>query len=603
MKYLAILVFLTFALPSFASTFYIKQGGTATSKAAATGPCNIASACGDDSKINSWASKGDRVYICSDGGELKTPITGSGACNNGKCSSSDLITYQKSPDSAGVPDWDSNTPMIDIDGTISNYKEYMIFKELQHTNYNAKGWPINIDYAKNITLDNVDIIISPSNANYEGIAAVEYVQDIIVKNGTYSADGQTADTESEGFGFYYNAVEILIYNNRFGNATHNSLRFYNITPNGRIENIVIRGNIFENQWEHHYTLSLKDTTEADNGRILIEENIFQNGGQSDDSNPCTPDGGGCETDQLNYPRIGVHQVIQRGNVFAANDLDWGVYFAASSAETINDIKHYHNTHYDSKIPDSNTEGGYMFLFDGSENFKLTGLAIINNIFWKYNAKESNRDCQLYADNDNPSSDPDLVNDRVENNLMGRSNSPTESAHRWGKQDSKNTATCNAMIPAWSNNVDANPSFTNPAEKKFSLKNGSPAIDKSGRLTQVNDSGGGSGTSMVVDDATFFYGADWSIPGGGESGDFIYVDNQSSPDFIAQLSGVNYLTDTLRLTSSQKWDDNADVYWCPLRNASCFNGFAPDIGAIESEISQNSISSKKISAPLNFRKRK
>jgi hypothetical protein len=242
----------------------------------------------------------------------------------------------------------------------------------------------------------------------------------------------------------------------------------------------------------------------------------------------------------------------------------------------------------------------MFLFDGGANFALVGLAIINNIFWKYNAKENNRDCQLYADNDNPDSDPDLINDRVENNIMGRSNSPTESAHRWGNQDSKNTDTLNAKIPAWSGNFDADPNFENAAAQNFTLKTDSPAIDRTGPLTQVNNVGGGSGTSMVVDDASFFYAADWSIPGSDESGDFIYVDNHSSPDFIVQISGVNYSKDTLTLKMNRTWDDNAFVYWCPLRNPTCFYDSKPDIGAIESKKSEKSSNSKILPAPLNLR---
>jgi hypothetical protein len=159
-----------------------------------------------------------------------------------------------------------------------------------------------------------------------------------------------------------------------------------------------------------------------------------------------------------------------------------------------------------------------------------------------------------------------------------------------KQDTLSTVTIGTTSPHWltgsgglnntfpsewgSNNISGDPSFTNPSAGDFSISSGSsPAVDAARWLTEVNDSGGGSGTDMVVDDATFFYDG-WGIV--GETGDTIYVDNPSSADFEAVISSIS--GNTITLTASKTWDDNADVYWCPA--GVCYSGSTPEIGAKE-----------------------
>jgi len=568
-KLILILAFCVVHSLAFGGTFWIRQGGTAANEGAATGPCNTASACGDDSNINSWASTGDTVNICSDGGDLTTAITGSGACNNGACDSGDLITYQKAADSAGTPAWNGNTLMIDVSGTVSNYKEYLTFKNLKHIEYNTNGYPIDMEYVKNITFDGITIDIDPTADTWDGWIDIEYCEDVILQNSTFDSVGMTADSEAEGVGFWYDAKGILIYNNTFGTISHNALKLATVSSGDNVEEIVIRGNVFANRWEHHLSVSHKIFVEADNGRVLIEQNTFRYGGIDDDDSSCVTD---CEANQENYPHIGGNQIITRDNIFHDNDVDIGWIPANSSAATLNDWKHYHNTHYNSDIPDTNSEGGHpIFLYDADDT--LTGLAIINNVMWLYDAVQNGRDVQIYHQT------LTLSGDRVENNILGETG--PNSSHRYSTQDEKTTAQINAALSSWSNNEDGDPLFADAGSADFSLSSSSsPAYDKGTYLTEVNDAGGGSGTSMVVDDATFFYGADWGVPGGGESGDYIKVDNPTSADFVVQITGANYATDTLTLASSQTWEDNADVYWCPLRNATCFYDSAPDAGAEE-----------------------
>ena len=96
---------------------------------------------------------------------------------------------------------------------------------------------------------------------------------------------------------------------------------------------------------------------------------------------------------------------------------------------------------------------------------------------------------------------------------------------------------------------------------FTLTDTSPCIDDAAWLTLCN--GGGSGTSITVDDSRYFY------PGYGViNGDEITV---GTDDVI--VTDVNYGTNVITVTPSITWSDNDPV---SLR----YSGSAPDIGAYE-----------------------
>ena len=139
---------------------------------------------------------------------------------------------------------------------------------------------------------------------------------------------------------------------------------------------------------------------------------------------------------------------------------------------------------------------------------------------------------------------------------------------------------------FSGNVDADPLFTDAPGADYTVASGSTMINGATWLTQVNDTEGGSGTLLVVDDARYFYttGSPWNTPGTTMQNDTIYVDNPSSADFTTTITEINYGTNTLTLAASKNWQDDASVYHCP--DGVCFSGVAPDIGAYEVVSAEN-----------------
>jgi hypothetical protein len=124
----------------------------------------------------------------------------------------------------------------------------------------------------------------------------------------------------------------------------------------------------------------------------------------------------------------------------------------------------------------------------------------------------------------------------------------------------------------------------PAGDKFSLESTSTILDDAIYVTEVDDAGGGSGTSLPVDDAGFFFSEEKWLLDDHENqvrSDLIFVDSAGTAnDFAEFITNINYTStpNTLTLAASHTWDDDADVYICP--NGVCWSGTGPEIGARE-----------------------
>jgi len=107
---------------------------------------------------------------------------------------------------------------------------------------------------------------------------------------------------------------------------------------------------------------------------------------------------------------------------------------------------------------------------------------------------------------------------------------------------------------------------------------SDLINNATYLTLTNDPGGGSGTTMPVEDAKYFFPG-WSIP--GATADTIYVNNPgATADFSVTITDrdVTSTPNTLTLSESKTWEDDAEVYWCP--DGECPADKIWDIGAFQ-----------------------
>jgi hypothetical protein len=139
---------------------------------------------------------------------------------------------------------------------------------------------------------------------------------------------------------------------------------------------------------------------------------------------------------------------------------------------------------------------------------------------------------------------------------------------WTLDDAKRTKPA-----SWAaTNLEADPFFVNtvgqgPA-KDFNLRPGSPAIDAGVDLAVAT--AGGSGTTLVVDDANYFTDG-WGIP--GVVGDSIKID-QEAPVGIAQ---VDYATNTITLNAPRSWVQGSSIYYF---RSDRFQGAAPDRGSHE-----------------------
>jgi len=132
------------------------------------------------------------------------------------------------------------------------------------------------------------------------------------------------------------------------------------------------------------------------------------------------------------------------------------------------------------------------------------------------------------------------------------------------------------------NKNANPQFVNYASpgslsNDYHLQSGSPALAAGTHLTTVANSDTGSGTSLIVNDASYFQ------DGYGLSNDYSTV----SPDCIAIgtvsnhvcVTSVNYSTNTLTLASAISRSAGQSVYlYSKSDGVQVLTGTAPDIGA-------------------------
>lgn len=132
------------------------------------------------------------------------------------------------------------------------------------------------------------------------------------------------------------------------------------------------------------------------------------------------------------------------------------------------------------------------------------------------------------------------------------------------------------------NLVSNPSFVNYVSQgnsanNYHLQSGSPAIAAGTYLTTVASGDSGSGTSLVVNDASYFQ------DGYGLSNAYSTV----SPDCIAVntasnyvcVTAVNYSTNTLTLASSISRSAGQGVYlYSKSDGVQVLTGSAPDLGA-------------------------
>jgi hypothetical protein len=123
------------------------------------------------------------------------------------------------------------------------------------------------------------------------------------------------------------------------------------------------------------------------------------------------------------------------------------------------------------------------------------------------------------------------------------------------------------------NIMADPKFANYANNDFSLASGSPAIAAGTNLTTVAKGDSGSGTSLLVSDASFFQ------DGSGLAGVIADCISVTTVTSHVCVTSINYSTNTLTLASSITRSVGDRIWLYSISDGTVvLSGAAPNIGA-------------------------
>jgi hypothetical protein len=204
---------------------------------------------------------------------------------------------------------------------------------------------------------------------------------------------------------------------------------------------------------------------------------------------------------------------------------------------------YHNTVYHAGFGDADISTGFKY-----------GIQVINNTI--------------------ALAQPWPVRVSIKNNIV----------YDWNTGESSIPSSSVANV-TYANNFNTNPSFldttiSNAAsltQPTLRLPSDSGAVNAATYLTQANGSGSGS-TTLVVDDALYVQDGSWGSSLSAVVGDTIAVGTLGN---TAQVSAVDYQTNTITLATALTWSDDASIWvvkdsWGVTRVVST----APDHGAYE-----------------------
>ncbi len=223
---------------------------------------------------------------------------------------------------------------------------------------------------------------------------------------------------------------------------------------------------------------------------------------------------------------------------------------------------YHNTTYNCGHGNGAVYNGEGLTIGGQGNSYFTGNIVVNNIFY-YSHTD---DCRWFI-NAPPTlqigfhSGPGPEDVHFFNNdIIGEV--PGELVIGRAPSTYYTLATYQAMYPSYAaNNIDLNPMLVDPGNYNVQLLPGSPCIDTGRALTAT--SSGGSGTSVLIADATYFTDGFGLIPP-----DEIQIGAE-----VVNIVSVNYGTNVITIDRSISWANGAPV-------SLPWNGSAPDMGIYE-----------------------
>jgi hypothetical protein len=197
-------------------------------------------------------------------------------------------------------------------------------------------------------------------------------------------------------------------------------------------------------------------------------------------------------------------------------------------------------------------GGVNYQYYSDESLYVYGNRMYNNTFYS-------NSCHGIIGNSGSSSR--YYDNRVVNNLLYKNVNCDGGNTQVSIDDSS------AVILTGNAVVSENPLFENEDDYDLRLTEDSPYIDAGIFLAATTDSG--SGNTISVDDASFFYDG-FGIS--GEVGDLIQLEGST---ITARITSINYDTNTIQLDKSLTWSSGQGV-------GLTYTGDAPAVGAFDLE---------------------
>ncbi len=525
---------------------------------------------------NALAGDGSRTYWVSPGGgapwsacESATPLDGSAGCTlataNANASAGDLVylregtyatTIQPANSGTGVNDriiyraYTGEHPVIDkasgTYGILLDGKDYIVVEglEVRHADHLvmiSNGSDFN-EIAHCLIHDstgsangglNITTLWfgTPNTHNWvhdnviynAGVVNPNTCQDEsnLMKIGAPGQDKDSSHNTIENNVLYWGGHHVLEVNTIY-NVVRNNV-FHNegfMAPEPGCAPCADSNNKYGNR-----NILFYDGTKRKSTFTLIERNRIGHAGLA-------PDGNGAD----NLTLGGNRHIARYNSIF--NSMEMGLYLRTSGTDSDGN-RVYNNTIYKSGQ-------GPSCRYDKYPGFSRVGVRI-----------------QKGADNNVVKNNILYANETLDLKDAGAGNSTT---HNWLTGDGDPLFTDPDLTDAQS--------LTLP---DLSLRSGSGAIDAGTHLTLAKGSANNS-TTLVVDDALYFQDGTWGSQLSNVRPDWIAIGVTSN---TAEISSIDYATNTITLKSARTWTDKAKIWlYRDSRGETVLVGTAPDMGSHE-----------------------
>lgn len=529
-----------------ANPYWVDDNGTETT----WGNCQSASpmsgtSCCTLATANSNLAAGDTVYLRVGTYNISGDNYASGIDPTNTGTSGNVITYSAYNDEAVEFVGGAIYCMaIDLNSDSGTVRSYIKVHGITFTNFFKHLWILKGDYNE-ISHCSFIGMYDTGNLTWRGStvyrnATYNHIHDCTFGDyGAFTPDNESVvfelgnETASDD-GTSYNLIEDC----HFYHGGHHVMGM-----NGNHN--VIRNNYLHNErwspyagedWSHRVTFLVG--FDGDDERNLIEGNRIAYGGECADDNHASGSGG----------TLASRLHIIRRNMYYQNYMYAYVIKPYSGQGTANDNHIYNNTFwYNGWSPTGPSKGYWSWDYSHAlliyETFNIQNNKIKNNIFYDNRNYHDSTLPIIKSDNTIP------VLQTISNNWKGGVDGDPKFV-----------------------NISGTPDPDNETQFDFNLQSDSGCIDAGAHLTQANGSGSGS-TTLIVDDAGYFQDG-WGIV----NADHIAIGTVGN---TAQISSINYDTNTITLASAMTWSDNAPVWLHKKSDGEVvLYGTAPDMGAHE-----------------------